>query len=92
MGFVLVEGIMAHLRGAPGVAPSAGLRLLAEKIAAGDMAAVAHGAQSEAAAQAALVAGFGAVLVYGAASVFVLAGASWLVFSPGKAARRGQAA
>ncbi|ODU58827.1 MAG: MFS transporter [Comamonadaceae bacterium SCN 68-20] len=98
MGFVLVEGIMAHLRGAPGVAPGPGLRLLAEKIAAGDMAAVAavaavaHGAQSEAAAQAALVAGFGAVMVYGAASVFVLAGASWLVFSPGKAARRGQAA
>lgn len=82
MGFVLVQGIMAHLRQALGVAQTDELRQLAEKIAAGDLPA------RQDAAHAALVAGFGGVMAYGAISVFVLAALSFFVFAPGKAARR----
>ena len=95
MGFILVQGIMAHLRETLGVAETAELRHFAEKIAAGDVTVaqqnagwLANVAAPQDAINAALVAGFGWVMVYGAISVFLLALASFLVFSPGKAARR----
>ncbi|SAI35773.1 transporter [Bordetella ansorpii] len=95
MGFVLVEGIMAHLRGTLGAVDGTSLRLYAERIAAGSASAqapghddlLAHVAEPAIAAHAALVAGFGWVMIYGAASAFLLAGASYVVFSP---ARRGR--
>ncbi|WP_370682386.1 MFS transporter [Comamonas sp. GB3 AK4-5] len=95
MGLVLVEGIMAYLRDVLGVRDAAGLRLFAEKIAAGDLKVadahpgllLAQADAPQALAQAALVAGFGWVMVYGAVSVFLLAATSCWVFSSGKAAQ-----
>lgn len=94
MGLVLVEGIMIYLRDVLGVSNSVGLRLFAEKIAAGDLKVaethpglLAQAEAPQALAQAALVAGFGWVMVYGAVSVFLLAASSWWVFSPGKTAQ-----
>lgn len=87
MGFILVEGVMAHLRDVAQVPESADLRLIAEKIAAGDITAMAsssHGTLLDEAAQSALVAGFSWVLVYGAVSVFLLALGSFLIFAPGR--------
>ena len=91
MGFILVEGVMAYLRDTVKVPESAGLRLIAEKIAAGDTtvaASLSHVASPGEAVHAALVAGFGWVLAYGAGSVFLLALGSFLIFAPGKAAKR----
>lgn len=95
MGFVLVQGIMAHLRSTLGSVETTALRQFAERIAAGDMtiARQSPGLLADVAApqeviRAALVAGVGWVMVYGAISVLVLAAISFLVFSPGKAARR----
>ncbi|OEZ60310.1 MFS transporter [Duganella sp. HH105] len=81
MGCILVEGIITHLRNTLNVPESAGLRLFAEKIAAGD----SHAASGDG-ITAALVSGFGGVMTYGAVSVFVLAVGSYLVFSaePGR--------
>lgn len=96
MGFILVEGIMAYLRNTLAVPDSAGLRLFAEKIAAGDMTLLEKGAAMlphvdapGKAINAALVSGFGAVMLYGAASVFLLALSSYFVFSSGKTTRHG---
>ncbi|MES2103915.1 MAG: MFS transporter [Pseudomonadota bacterium] len=95
MGFLLVEGIMAYLRNTLKVPESAGLRLFAENIAAGDVtvleksaAVLSHVAAPGEAINAALVSGFGGVMVYGAASVFLLSVSSYLVFSPGNTAQR----
>lgn len=95
MGFVLVRGVMAHLRDVLGVPETAELRQFAEKIAAGDVTVaqqnaglLANVAAPQDAINAALVAGFGWVMVYGAVSVFVLALVSFFVFSPGNAAQR----
>lgn len=95
MGFVLVEGILTHLRDALGLEESAELRLVAERIAAGDVTLAQHRAllTDIAALQdgihAALVAGFGWVMVYGATSVFALAAISFLIFSPLRSAQCG---
>lgn len=96
MGFILVEGIMAYLRNTLSVPDSTGLRLFAEKIAAGDVRVLeqnsgllSHIAAPGEAINATLVSGFGWVMVYGAASAFLLALGSYLTFSPGKTARRG---
>ncbi|HEF5788055.1 MFS transporter [Burkholderia multivorans] len=92
MGFVLVAGIVASLKG--GVAAAIGdasLRALAQEIAAGrteDLRAIAPAlAQADptgAALHAALVHGFGWVMVYGAAGVAVLATASAIAFAPAR--------
>lgn len=93
MGFVLVQGIMGYLRDTLGLTESAELRLLAERIAAGDVTLAQHGgllaniAALQDEIHAALVTGFGWVMVYGASSALVLAALSFLVFSP---ARPGQ--
>lgn len=77
MGFILVEGTMAGLRNSS-IPPAGGtaLRLLAEKIAAGNAAA------PDAAQHAALVQGFGWVMAYGAAGAFLLALGSFAIFAP----------
>lgn len=93
MGFILVEGIMAYLRNTLNVPRTVGLRLLAEKIAAGDVTVLENHADTFKlvaapfeAISAALASGFGWVMIYAAASVFILALSSYLVFSPHKAA------
>lgn len=95
MGFILVEGIMAYLRHKLGIVEGAGLRLFAEKIAAGDVAVLEqhsallpHIAIPAEAVNEALVAGFGWVMVYGAASAFLLAAISFFIFSPGRSVQR----
>ena len=90
MGAVLVAGVAAHLKGALGgsLDPNA-TRALAEKIAAGDLSALSHLAQTVGAApalaRAALVDGFGWVMLYGGIGVIVLAGLAFLVFGPERA-------
>ncbi|NVM88312.1 EmrB/QacA subfamily drug resistance transporter [Variovorax sp. SG517] len=92
MGFVLLEGIHAHLRGALSASLDAlQLRSLAEKIAAGSFASLgeafpvlSQADPSGATVHAALVHGFGLVMLYGGVGVWVLAGVSWLVFGSGK--------
>ncbi|RTQ35229.1 MFS transporter [Variovorax gossypii] len=92
MGFVLLAGVHAHLRGALSTSLDAlQLRALAEKIAAGSFSSLADGFPvlsqadpSGATVHAALVHGFGLVMLYGGVGVWVLAGISWLVFGSGK--------
>ncbi|WP_424626488.1 MFS transporter [Achromobacter marplatensis] len=91
MGLVLVEGVMAYLTQTLAVSDGPGLRLFAEKIAAGDLAVLdgealfSHLSQGAGALQAALLSGFGWVMAYGAGSAFVFAVISLLAFSPWKA-------
>lgn len=95
MGFILVEGVMAYLRDTVKVPESADLRLIAEKIAAGDTTGVAsfsYVALPAEAVHSALVAGFGWVLAYGAVSALLLALGSFLIFAPGSATKRVSAA
>ncbi|UVH55880.1 MFS transporter [Variovorax paradoxus] len=92
MGFILLEGIHAHLRGALSASLDAmQLRALAEKIAAGNFASLAEGFPalsqadpSGAVVHAALVHSFGLVMLYGGVGVWVLAGVSLLTFGSGK--------
>ena len=92
MGFVLVAGIVASLKGGvAGTIGDAALRRLAQEIASGrtdglhEIApALAQADPSGAALHAALVHGFGWVMVYGAAGVAVLATASAVAFAPAR--------
>ncbi|WP_426391805.1 MFS transporter [Variovorax sp. R-27] len=92
MGFILLEGVHAHLRGALSASLDAmKLRALAEKIAAGNFASLAEGFPalsqadpSGAVVHAALVNSFGLVMLYGGVGVWVLAGVSLLIFGSGK--------
>jgi hypothetical protein len=82
MGFVLVSGILAYLKGALPGSLHPQLHSLAEKIAAGDLVFLDHilpGA-SQGTAHAALVHGFGLVMLYGGVGVWVLAVASFITF------------
>lgn len=86
MGFILVEGVQASLRGAlPGGTEVALLRPLAERIAAGAVISPEQNV-SDAIIHAALVDGFGWVLLYGGIGVCVLAAISFLIFSSAKPA------
>jgi EmrB/QacA subfamily drug resistance transporter len=81
MGFVLVNGVSAHLRATLGAAVTdAQLGSLAERIAAGDLAARDDAGLTAAIAHAALAQGFGWVMLYGAVSISVLAILSFLAF------------
>jgi len=88
MGFILLEGIFSSLRNAlPASFDAQQLRLLSEKIAAGNFASLAQGfpelAQfdpSGAAVHAALVRGFGLVMLYGGIGIWVLAAISFVIF------------
>jgi hypothetical protein len=96
MGFILLEGIHSHLRGALSASLDAmQLRALAEKIAAGNFASLAEGFPalsqadpSGAIVHAALVNSFGLVMLYGGVGVWVLAGISLLIFGSGKPVAR----
>jgi EmrB/QacA subfamily drug resistance transporter len=82
MGFVLVGGILAYLKGALPGSLHPQLHSLAEKIAAGDVVRLDHtfpGA-SEGTAHAALVHGFGLVMLYGGVGVWLLAVTSFITF------------
>ena len=84
MGFILFSGVFSHLvRVLPNSMGENELRLLAERISAGNIAVLPEipaGTVHDA-----LVAGFGAVMLYGAIGVWLLAAASFLVFGHWKA-------
>jgi len=96
MGVILLEGVSASLKSAlPASVDAEQLRALAEKVAAGNLAALAQGDPalslldpSGATAQAALASGFGGVLLFGGIGVLVLAAISFLVFAGQAAPRR----
>jgi len=75
MGFLLIEGILAHLEHAgPGAADAVSLRNLANRIAAGNLSShdtLAHDA---------LMHGFHWVMLYGGIGAWVLAAASFVTF------------
>jgi EmrB/QacA subfamily drug resistance transporter len=80
MGFILVEGIAAHLnRVLPGPLDPMSVHALAEGIAAGKPAAFDP---SGAIVHAALTHGFGLVMLYGGIGVWVLAALSYAIFEP----------
>jgi EmrB/QacA subfamily drug resistance transporter len=80
MGFILASGVTAHLEGATALdLDGAELRLLAERIAAGN--AVSHPGLSAPLVHAALAQGFGWVMLYGGLAVWVLAGLSFVIFN-----------
>ncbi|WP_454904173.1 MFS transporter [Variovorax gossypii] len=92
MGFILLEGIHAHLKAVLSASLDAPqLRALAEKIAAGSFAslgesfpALSQADPSGATVHAALVQSFGWVMLYGGIGVWVLAGVSLLIFGSGR--------
>ena len=94
MGFVLVAGIVDHLRGAlPNTLSAAELQSLGQRIAGGAsiealaqrFPVLAQADPSGAILHGALVQGFSWLMLYGGFSVWVLAAISFLIFSPGKA-------
>jgi EmrB/QacA subfamily drug resistance transporter len=78
MGFILATGVLAHIEHAFPGRPDAQLRLLAERIAAGN--AVSVPGLTDSVIHEALAQGFGWVMLYGAVGVWALAGASFLIF------------
>jgi hypothetical protein len=75
MGFILLEGIVVHLRRVFGAAGDEQLlRASAERIAAGN---IAH---ADGVAREALVNGFGLVMLYGGIGVWVFAAISFMAF------------
>lgn len=79
MGFILVSGVLAHLRSAlPETLDATYLRSLAERIAAGNT--VSGPELSESLIHQALVQGFGWMMLYGGVGVLGLAGVSFLIF------------
>lgn len=86
MGFLLLEGILGHLKSNVSVPMDAqALRAAAEKIAAGNLSALN---MTDDVTHAALVQGFGHVMVYGGVGVWVLAAISFVVFGSGKRVSR----
>jgi hypothetical protein len=89
MGFILLEGIAASLRNAlPASFDAAQLRLLAEKIAAGNFTSLPQSFPelsqldpSGATVHAALVSGFGDVMLFGGIGVWLLAAISFVIFA-----------
>jgi len=92
MGFILLEGVLVHLRRALSTTTDdVSMHALAEKIAAGNLSAATQGLRSLAVTHAdgvvrgALVGGFGYVMLYGGLGVWLLAAVSFMVFGPQKA-------
>lgn len=81
MGFILASGVLAHLKAALPNLTAAQLRLLAEKIAAGNALAVPG--LSDSTAREALGNGFGWVMLYGGVGVWIMAGISFFIFNAG---------
>jgi EmrB/QacA subfamily drug resistance transporter len=95
MGFLLLEGILSYLKSAlPGALDASRLRVLAEKIAAGNVGLqqafpeLSSVDSSGAVVHAALVHGFGLVMLYGGIGVWILAAISFVIFAPLKAKAR----
>jgi EmrB/QacA subfamily drug resistance transporter len=79
MGFILASGVLAHLQASlPGL-NAAQLRLLAERIAAGNATPVPG--LSNSIVHEALVNGFGGVMLYGGIGVWIMAGISFFIFN-----------
>ncbi|WP_315771211.1 MULTISPECIES: MFS transporter [unclassified Bradyrhizobium] len=81
MGFILISGVLAHLKNAlPDSLDAAHLRFFAERIAAGSLVSVPE--LSESLVHQALAQGFGWVMLYGGVGVWGLALVSLLAFRP----------
>ncbi|MGO4450743.1 MFS transporter [Phyllobacterium sp. TAF24] len=99
MGFILLEGTLSYLRGVfDGSFDPSRLRLLAEKIAAGNFAGLQQSFPELATLDAsgtivhtALIHGFGNIMLYGGIGVWVLAVISFIIFGPGKRLREAAA-
>jgi hypothetical protein len=95
MGLLLLEGVLSSLqRALPGLSDSTQLRMLAQRVAAGNVLSPARASPELAAldphgaiVHAALVHGFGVVMLYGASGVCVLAVLSLVTFGPARQAR-----
>lgn len=84
MGFILFSGVLSHLKSVlPASIGTGELRLLAERISAGNIASLPE--ISAEVVHDALVAGFGGVMLYGAIGVWLMAAASFLTFGHRKA-------
>jgi EmrB/QacA subfamily drug resistance transporter len=79
MGLILASGVLAHLKGALPNLGGAQLRLLAERIAAGNTVSVPG--LNDSVVHEALGNGFGWVMLYGGIGVWIMAGISFLVFN-----------
>ena len=79
MGFILVSGVLAHLKEVLPNLDAAQLRLLAERIAAGNTAS--GPGLTNAAVHEALGNGFGWVMLYGGIGVWIMAGIGFLIFN-----------
>lgn len=90
MGFVLVEGVLAHLRSAlPPSLDAIELRSLAQGIASGSVTSLEQKLPAALDASGtilhgALTQGFGWVMLYGGIGVWILAALSFVIFSPAK--------
>lgn len=92
MGFILVAGTLSFLKTAfPDTGDTLPLRAIAEKIAAGNIAALHRDFpqlsqldSSDVVIHKALVHGFDLVMLYGAISIWILAGISFIVFGSWK--------
>ena len=90
MGFILLEGVLSYLtRALSGFSETGPLRLLAEKVAAGNLAHLTQGSAELAAVDpnsvivhAALVHGFERVMLYGVIAAWALAVLSIMAFGP----------
>lgn len=81
MGFILASGVLANLKGVLPNLDAAQLRLLAERIAAGN--AVSMPELSDAVVHQALANGFGWVMLYGGIGVWIMGAISFLIFNAG---------
>ncbi|CDG21385.1 Transmembrane efflux protein [Xenorhabdus poinarii G6] len=85
MGFLLVEGIIVYLNSQFNMINNEQIRLLAEKIAAGDVATVEKSigniVNPSEVIHAALISGFEWLMIYAAISVFLMAIMSFFIFS-----------
>jgi len=79
MGFILANGVLAHLKSVLPALDGAELRLIAERIAAGN--AVSMPELTGPVVHQALATGFGWVMLYGGISVWIMAAISFLTFN-----------
>lgn len=84
MGFILVSGVLAHLKGTAANLDATQLRLLAERIAAGNTVSIPG--ITDSAVHEALASGFGWVMLYGGIGVWIMAGIGFFIFN-GRPAR-----
>ena len=79
MGFILASGVLAHLKSVLPAIDAAELRLIAERIAAGN--AVPMPELTAPVVHEALANGFGWVMLYGGIGVWIMAAISFLIFN-----------